>query len=227
MSRITRAAITAIGLSIGVIPSFARAQFTREMTFGVMAGLQYSKVAEDPDATEVEYKYKPGLLAGVFLGIPLTDMVSIEPQLLFSQKGTNVEGVGATSNLEGSIRGNYIEVPVLFKLSFPGYNSQVTPFVFAGPYGAYRLNCKAEGVILAVTGDRDCDETEVIDIKSTDFGGTIGGGVRFRMGSQLVILDARYSHGFTNINDDVDSDVRDIKNRAFAVTLGLGWAVHR
>lgn len=225
MLRIVRAAVATTVMSIAIIPSFARAQVARQMTVGVMAGLQYAKVSQDPEPTDVEFKYKPGLLAGGFLGIPVTDMVSIEPQVLFSQKGTKVQGVGAESNLEGSIRGNYIEVPVLLKLSFPGYNSQITPFVFAGPYGAYRLNCKAEGVILAVTGSRDCDETEVIDIKSTDFGGTIGGGIKFRMGSQLVILDARYSHGFTNINDSNDN--RDIKNRAFAVTLGLGWPLMR
>jgi hypothetical protein len=225
MSKFSRALIPALTIGAAFIPSLVSAQRTGEMTFGVMAGLQYAKLSQDPEPNEVELKYKAGLLAGAFLGIPITDVVSIEPQVLFSQKGAKVEGTGNNSDLEGSIRINYIEVPVLLKLWFPGYNSQVTPFLFAGPAVGFKVSCKAEGVILAVTGDRDCEEVEVISVKSTDFSGTVGGGIKFRAGNQLVILDARYTHGFTNINDS--NDDRDIKNRAFAVTIGLGFALPR
>src|SRR6478672_12014440 len=216
MSRIAKAVILTLVLSVPFVPSLTRAQRTGEMTFGVMAGVQFSTLSQDPEATEVEYSHKTGLLAGAFLGIPLTGAVSIEPQALFSQKGADVKGTGANSAKEGSIRINYIEVPVLLKLSFPGSMSSVTPFVFAGPAVAFKVSCKAEGVILAITGDRDCEETELFaDVKSTDFSGTVGAGIKFGAMSQVFILDARYTHGFTNIIDD-SSGNRDIKNRAFA-----------
>ena len=225
MLRIAKAVIPAIVLSVAFVPSLTRAQRTGDMTFGVMAGPQWSTLYQEPDPTEVEYEHKTGILAGAFLGIPITDMFSIEPQALFSQKGANVQGVGNKSSLEGSVRINYIEVPVLLKLSFPGYNSRVIPFLFAGPAVGFKVSCKAEGVILAITGDRDCDETDLFpDVKSTDFSGTVGGGIKFRAMDQLVILDARYTHGFTDV---IESNNREIKNRAFAVTIGLGFPLMR
>jgi hypothetical protein len=225
MSRIAKAVITTIVLAVAFIPSLAQAQRAGDMTFGVMAGVQWAKVVQDPEPNEVDLKYKAGLLAGAFLGIQVTPVFSIEPQVLFSQKGVKVEGTGSNANLEGSARIDYIAVPLLGKFWFPMSNSQVTPFVFVGPEVAFKVSCKAEGVILAVTGEEDCDKTDIIHIKSTDFGGTVGGGVKFRAANQLVILDARYTHGFTNINDSGDN--RDIKNRAFAVTVGLGFPLVR
>jgi hypothetical protein len=207
------------------IPSVATAQRAGNMTIGVMAGVNYAKWNQDPESGEVTFHYKTGLVAGGFLGFQVNDVFSIEPQALFSQKGTKVDGTGAKSALEGSVRINYIEVPVLGKFWIPVSDAQVRPFVFAGPEVEFRVSCTAEGVILAVTGSVDCDKSPQDRVKSTDFGLTGGAGVQFKAGNQLVRLDARYTFGLTNINDSGDS--RSIKNRAFAATVGLGWPLSR
>jgi opacity protein-like surface antigen len=225
MSRIARAAVSIMVLSGAFIPSIAIAQRAGDMTIGVMAGVNYAKWSQDPEPSEVTFHYKTGVIAGGFLGFQVNDVFSVEPQVLFSQKGTKVEGTGNQSALEGSVRINYIEVPVLGKFWIPVSNTQVRPFVFIGPEVEFRVSCTAEGVIIAVTGSVDCDKSPQDKVKSTDFGVTGGAGVQFKAGDQLVRLDGRYTLGLTNINDSGDS--RNIKNRAFAVTVGLGWPLSR
>lgn len=226
MSSIARAVGSMIVLGGAFIPSVATAQKSGDMTIGVMAGVNYATVNQDPASSDVTFGYKVGLVAGGFLGVQVNDVFSVEPQALYSQKGSKVKGTGSNSSLEGSIRISYIEVPVLAKYWIPVSDSQVRPFVFAGPEVEFKVSCTAEGAILAVTGSTDCDKTGTeIKLKSTDFGATAGAGIQFKAGNQNVRVDARYTLGLTNINDSGDS--RDIKNRAFAATVGLGFPLGR
>ena len=225
MSKFARVVGSTLALGIAVIPSAATAQRAGDMTVGILAGVNYSTVDQDPEFGDVEFDHRLGLLAGAFLDVALNDVFSIEPEVLYSQKGSEVEGTGENAELEGSVKLDYIEVPVLLKFKVPVSNSGFRPFLFAGPSVGFELNCSLDGEILSVTGSTDCEETSVVRTKSTDFGGTVGGGIEFLAGMQAVRLDARYTHGFTNISDSADS--RDIKNRTFAVTVGLGWPFRR
>lgn len=229
MSRIAKAAVSIVVLGGAFIPVVATAQRAGDMTIGVMAGVNYATVNQDPESSDVSFGYKVGFIGGAFLGYQVNDWFSIEPQALFSQKGAKVNGKGSNSSLEGSVRINYIEVPVLAKFWFPVSGSQMRPFVFAGPEVEFKVSCSAEGAILAVTGSEDCDKTDnEINLKSTDFGVTGGAGIQFMAGGQDVRIDARYTLGLTDINDSsASTDSRTIKNRAFAVTVGLGWPFRR
>ena len=226
MSSIARAVVTMIVLAGAFIPAVAKAQKSGDMTIGVMAGVNYATLSQDPQSSEVTFAYKVGLVAGGFLGFQVTPEFSIEPQALYSQKGSKVKGTGTNASLEGGVRITYIEVPVLGKFWIPVSDTQIRPFVFAGPEVEFKVSCTAEGAILAITGSSDCDKTGTeIKLKSTDFGATAGAGIQFKMGNQDVRVDARYTLGLTDINDSGDS--RKIKNRAFAATVGLGFPLGR
>ncbi len=225
MSNVARVVGSMLALGTAFIPLVTTAQRPGDMTIGIMAGVNYATVDQDPEPGDVEFKYRLGLLAGGFLGYQVNEVFSVEPQVLYSQKGTEVEGTGSNSAREGSVRLDYIEVPFLLKFWFPVSNSQMRPFLFAGPVVGFEVNCTLEGEILSVTGPTDCEKTSLVNTKSTDIGGTVGGGVEFGAGGQLVRVDARYTHGFTDINDS--GDAREIKNRAFAVTVGLGFPFRR
>jgi len=208
------------------IPTVATAQKSGDMTIGVMAGVNYATLSQDPQSREVTFAYKVGLVAGGFLGVQVNDVFSLEPQALYSQKGSKVKGTGTNASLEGGVRISYIEVPVLVKYWIPVSDAQVRPFVFAGPEVEFKVSCTAEGAILAVTGSADCDKTgSEIKLKSTDFGVTGGAGIQFKAGNQVVRVDGRYTFGLTDINDS--GDTRKIKNRAFAATVGLGFPLGR
>jgi outer membrane protein W len=223
MSSIAIAVGSMIVLGGAFIPVVATAQKAGDMTIGVMAGANYAKVNQDPESSDVTFDYKVGLLAGGFLGITVNDVFSVEPQALYSQKGSKVKGTGSASSIEGSVKAAYIEVPVLGKFWIPVSDSQVRPFIFAGPYGAFKVSCSVDGAAFGVTGD--CDKTTDIKLKSTDFGATGGAGLEFKAGKQVVRVDARYSFGLTDINDSGDNT--KVKTRTFAGAVGLGFPLPR
>jgi hypothetical protein len=77
---------------------------------------------------------------------------------------------------------------------------------FAGPQVSF--NTKAE------IGNDDITVDIKDGIKSTDFGVVVGVG----MESGRFTADARYTHGFTNVNDEGDDKVR---NRVVAFMVGI------
>ena len=225
MSSTAKAALGVILLGCLVVPP-ALAQKGTEVTIGVMAGANYSKVSQDPASTDITFGYHTGLVAGGFVGIKVNDAFSVEPQALYSVKGTKVTGAGSNSSITGSVKLNYLEIPLLGKFWIPISNSQVRPFLFAGPEFEYLISCSVEGAAFGATSSNDCNNTTDIKIKSTDFGATVGAGVEFMAGKQSVRVDARYTHGLTNISDNA-SDKSTIKNRSLTGTVGIGFPLPR
>jgi hypothetical protein len=224
MTSMARAVIGIVALNCALV-TVAAAQKAGDMTIGVMAGVNYGKVSSDPEPNGVTLDYKVGFLAGGFLGIAVNDVFSVEPQAFYAQKGAKVSGTGTSSSGEGSVKIGYIEVPLLGKFWIPS-ESQVKPFIFAGPYVAFKVRCKVDGAAFGGTST-DCDQTTEINLKSTDFGATGGAGLEFKAGKQVVRVDARYDFGLTNINDTSSSDNTKIKTRSFAGTVGVGFPLPR
>jgi len=214
-------------LGCAFVPAVAAAQKAGDMTIGVMAGANYGKGSSDPTSPDVTFEYRTGWLAGAFLGIQVNDVFSIEPQALYSSKGSKVKGAGSASSVEGTIKINYIEVPVLAKFWIPSSGSQVRPFVFAGPEGEFKVSCTVEGAAFGGSSSTDCDKTSEINLKSTSFGVTGGGGLEFKMNGHAARFDARYTYGLTNINETSASDNTKVKLRTFAVTAGVGIPLPR
>jgi hypothetical protein len=217
MSSIARAVGSMLVLGSAFIPVVATAQKAGDMTIGVMAGANYARVNQNPQDAGLTLTYKVGFVGGGFLGIAVNDVFSVEPQALFSVKGVKF----TSTNGSGSLKINYLEVPVLGKFWIPVSDSQVRPFIFAGPYAAFKLSCTA---VMGSTS-QDCDQNAELKLKSTDFGGTGGAGLEFKAGKQVVRVDARYSIGLTNISDKTGSQT--LKNRAFAGTVGVGFPLSR
>ncbi|MEO8577226.1 MAG: porin family protein [Gemmatimonadales bacterium] len=228
MSSIGRAAlgVAALGvaaLCVTAVPP-ASAQKTSGMTIGVMAGVNYTKVTQDPEPTDVSYDYRTGWLVGAFLGVPINAMVSIEPQVFYSEKGTKISATQGSA--EGEVKLGYVEVPLLLKLWIPA-SGNVEPYFFAGPEFEYNSSCKVKGSAFGITSETDCEGSQAdIDIKSTDFAATGGAGIQFLMGRQSVRVDARYTYGLTDINDNPADDTK-AKLKGFAVTVGIGFNLNK
>jgi hypothetical protein len=167
--------------------------FAQLPSFGVKGGLNLANVGGDA-AGNVDYK--AGLNLGAFVSIPAGPMFAIQPEALFSQKGTKVGDVKSSYN--------YLEVPVLFKLSPSLPGDIVRPIFFAGP---------SAGILLSAKHD-DADVKDLM--KSADFGLTIGGGVEFGK----LSADLRYNLGLSSIGKSIGGISADIKNRAITVMLG-------
>ena len=165
--------------------------------FGIKGGLNYSTF-NNVDGVE----YKPGLLVGAFVdfNIPATPM-SIQPEILYSQYGANIEDSDASFNV------NYLQVPVLIKFGFP--TPGVKPNVYFGPYMGFNIKSEIKNDDASLNLD---DQTE-----DTDFGVIVGAGVdvsKFRVG-------LRYTAGLTAAAKENFSE--DAKNGGIALTLGIAF----
>ena len=176
------------------------------LTLGFVGGLNFANVAGD---SVEDNTTKLCLGGGGFLDIPLSDLISIQPQVLFMMKGFEFENWD-----EAGVRMSYIDIPVLARVSIP-MAGPVTPCLFAGPYLAFNLS--AESYFNDVKYDLK-DE-----VKSTDYGLVIGGGFDYNLLVGQLILDARYVLGLTSIDDTSDAD--DVKNTGIMIMAGYGFSL--
>ena len=204
--------------------STAHAQTTQDsgkkFHIGVKAGLNLADAyGDDVDdimsfagALGVDKQVRVGAVGGLFMSYAPISWFSIQPELLYSQKGVKLEWFGA----EAVAKLDYIEIPVLAKLNIP--IGAVKPNIFVGP--AFAFNIVARGTV-------DVGGTTVVsgslkdagaDIEAFDFGLVFGGGVDFEVGSVLVTLDGRYTLGLTEVVKDVD-----IKNGVASIMAGIGF----
>ena len=196
-----RLARSLLVLAILCIPAAAAAQ---EVGYGVKGGLNLATLSFDPDAG-ADFGFRPGVVLGGFVSIPMGPRLTIQPEGLFSQKGGNASEEG----VDAWIRFDYLEVPVLVQYAVTS-SSTNTFNVFAGPSLAFKLKARSG----AEFGDDSFDEDISEETETFDFGIVFGAGVNFGRFS----VDGRYTFGLSNINKDTEEG--KIKNRTLAFLAG-------
>ena len=129
-----------------------------------------------------------GFCGGGVLHLPVNSVFSIQPELLYSQKGSRSQSITLpvgyyTVSVVGDQRLNYLEMPVLAKL-----RSHAGPFLEAGPTFSYLLSAHI------VYGQDKFDNRG--DFKAFEVG--YAAGVGFQSG-QGFMLGVRYTHGLTSL----------------------------
>ena len=189
-------------LILSIVARPAAAQ--ESVTFGIKGGLNITSANVEAVGFDISPDSRAGLVAGLFVHYPLREQVGLQIEGLYSQKGAKVDDLG----IDVDLRLDYVEIPVLGRFGLRASEDAIVHIV-AGPAFAFKVHDSLD------VGDFfGFDE---IDIKPFDAGIAIGGGVTFRN----VVVDARYTHGLVNINDeDLLDDFLEVKNRAFSVTVG-------
>ncbi|UOQ97521.1 PorT family protein [Hymenobacter sp. 5317J-9] len=191
--------------------------------FGLKAGVSSATYAgKDNTATTA----KIGVNAGITLNLGLTDQLSIQPEVLFSQKGTKLSYNQDNSDVtvfltNGNAFGrkgsgtytqtlNYLDVPVLLRYNI-GPTDGAGFFVEAGPQVSFLLSQRGEvsgdkaTVVLAgpTRNDINSPRTELpcftVDNTTADLNTTTFGyalGVGYRF-SNALSLSARYTGDFS------------------------------
>ncbi len=167
--------------------------------FGIKGGLNMFKFYGD-DVGDVDYLTSYAI--GFSYSYNFSELFALEPELYYSKKGWKI---GDIKMQEG-----YVEIPVLFKVSFPGTGRDWKPNLCAGPYVAFLVGAKL-------------GETDVKDqLNSTDAGLVVGAGVDIEaVAEQSLSLEFRYSIGFTKVTAD-DSEAF---NNGFQILLGYGYSL--
>jgi hypothetical protein len=157
---------------------------------GLKLGMNSSKVDYSPDITGFETHHKTGFAGGIYYNIAVSNKFSIQPELLYSAMGSKLKQTLTSPNGEGTLKLNYISIPVLFK---------VTPVwrlgLFAGPQLDILTSAKSTAGSLPDVDQKD-------RFKSTDFAWTAGAEFWITRG---IGVFGRYIGGLTDINDQPSS----------------------
>jgi len=188
--------------------------------FGFKGGLSVATLRGSlPTDGLIENSSKLGIGAGGWVAIPLTPNLSLQPELNYVQKGTSLGSFDLTDPF-GIVTGtaelleavDYLELPVLLRVSFPT-GGRVSPYLVGGPVVGFRLSQQ-----LRITGTISAG-TDIDLFKSTDFGAALGAGSELGRGQFRGTLETRYTLGLTTVSEDFYSP--DAKNGALLVTMGL------
>src|SRR5262245_24052135 len=173
------------------VPSYAAAQ-----SLGVQGGVSFSTFKTEDSEASLERVVAPaGGLYLVFGSNSLTGRADV----IYSVRGAKSEF--------GTYRLTYLEIPLGAQFQF-ARTSNSDVHVFGGTSIGIKLDAK-------LTQPDDVDVALDNEVEDFDLGIFVGAGVTFGR----FVIDGRYTHGVRNIN--VDDDAPPVKNRSFAIMVGL------
>jgi hypothetical protein len=190
------------------------------------------------DVTLDPVKSRTGFTLGAFLNVPISEVFSIQPEMHYVARGAkqNLEfdttvdpgGLDIPLAVPGGLEWqfNYIEIPVLAKITMPVQGS-ISPSFIAGPALALRTSSKVEAEALGVSESADIKDI----IKSTDVGLVFGGCLDVRMSPTTVLnFDARYNLGMSDLLDVppiLSLFTPSMKNGGFGFRVAIGYRLGR
>lgn len=196
-----------------VFTSFTSAQ----MQLGLKAGLNIANVSGD-DADQL-FDQSPdsrtGFNGGLFFIYQFNNLFAIQPEAYYTMKG-------ATSDLMGvnfTLKLDYIEIPLLFKVIIPAEGSGIKPSIFVGPSLGVNTGAKIKGEYQGQSAELDIDSI----VTSTDFSLVFGAGIGYMIGNNELGVDIRYNLGLTTWDDE--SDPYDVKNNVLSFNVYFGFTL--
>jgi len=215
-----------LALSVTLISTFGMAQ--ESTTFGVRAGVISSGMRGDAvnnlknlmDFTNgmITTSNRTGFFAGGYATVPVTDILSVEPALYYSQKGYEMNGALSLkgveflgANAKARLEANYIDIPVVLKANLNGLQ------LFAGPQVSYltaaNLHTTA-GVLGFNLLNSKVDASN--QFSRVDVAATAGIGYKMPNGFNIV---ASYDYGLTKADAS-----RNLSSYNHSLRLGIGMS---
>lgn len=170
----------------------------QEFSFGVKAGVNIANLGGDSFGVG-SLGSRAGLHIGGLAVIPLMENISLQPELLYSMKGSNWSWTSASDG-SSELKLDYIDIPVLGKYHLPWVNGLSAE---AGPVFGILMSAKS--------GNEDVKDA----FKSFDAAFAIGATYKLDMG---VFFSLRYNKGLLDVWDD-----NDIKNQNNVFQLSAGY----
>ena len=201
--------IASLLLICGLLTPLTATAQESPLSVGVRGGLTSATFYGDDVASN---DFRPGFTGGVFLNYQVNDAFAIQPEVLYSVRGSkNLDIDGTPNNEDARVRQDVIEVPVLLKLSAP--LAPITPRLYVGPAIGFATNNEVDGV--------DADDS----FADVDFSGVVGGEIAYSLqnvsGGVLdeIAVDGRYNLGLVNVGDT--DAFEEASTSAFTGTLSL------
>ena len=194
------------GFSILLLWIFSSATFAQlGISKGLIGGLNMASLSGADVPSDA--KGVTGYAAGLYLEINIPGPFSIEPEALYSMKGSKI----TIGNYTMTDNYAYVDIPVLLKYFLP--IPVVRTYLYAGPSYNILLSAKEKREGSGVTST----DTDIKDfITASDLGAVVGLGVGF----SGLRVDARYNMGLSTIDKNGTSKMF---NRVAAVYVGIGF----
>jgi len=198
--------------------------YAGKTTFGIKAGLNVSNISGTPEGWDDSIEWKAGFTGGAFLNYAFNKNFSIQPELLFTQRGFRSALLEGIIDVDLTVSLDYFELPVLAKYAFSA-EKKFRPTLFAGPSFAYCSGSTLTFSSWIFSGDIDFSSVT----HTTDFSIVLGGGFDYVLERGTIVFDTRFTYGFTNvivsgdfeINGDTETiDEDDFKNYGVSFMLG-------
>ncbi len=182
-----------------------------DVQFGLRAGANSARITgQDIQEFSDTIKNKSGLVAGIFFSINLGKALTIQPEILYTMKGTTLSD--PNPEYSGKLYADYVEIPLLLKLKIP--LPLLKPVVFAGPSVGFKLREKY------VINGQNIELQESL-FENNDYGAIFGAGLD--LGHHLQ-FDVRYSLGLKKVISTIQGETApDIKNGVWSATVGIAF----
>ena len=185
--------------SLGLLASVSAAAQAQGVKFGIRGGISAISLSGDDDKfgnKQSNYTYGLGGLGGVTANFAFSDLISLQPELLYNLKGTQINDSKDRLDL------HYIDLPILLKVNADG------PYFEAGPQVGYLISAKLGGATKT--------RIETKDLQGLSLGYVAGVGYKLTSGLSLGI---RYNGGITSVGKD-DNRYDQQRNQAFNFVVG-------
>lgn len=164
---------------------------------------------------------KIGFGGGLQLMLSLHELLAIQPELLYINKGHSYKFnlLGTTADI--TLSTSYVQLPVFAVFKLPIIPA-VTPKIMVGPHFAYLLSGSVTTDTTTSDG-RDSSSSEDIkkdDYASFDFGISAAAGVDIQLESYILTVDLRWERGLLGV-DKRAADDENWYHTATSLNVGI------
>lgn len=178
---------------------FVNAQEKAAMAFGVKGGLNISTIT-NADVDGVNSKSLVGFHVGFFGEFMVSYTFAIQPEILYSVQGTELEFEGES----GDLKLDYITIPVMAKY-------------YVADAFSLELGPQIGFLVSAKTKSGGVSEDVKDELKSTDVSLNFGLGYDI---TENLMIGARYNLGLTRLQDELFPGEDESKNSVFQISVG-------
>jgi len=156
----------------------------------------------------VDEESRRGATGGVFVTLPLTDLVAFQPEALYVVKGATMVTPAAGPRYTLAFDVRYLDMPLFFRFA----RSSQRLYVLVGPSVGFRLTAEAREVVNGVTETRDFSD----QIRRVDAGVSFGAGATF----DRLFVEGCWTEGLRDVENG-DRFGTAVRNRVLAVLAGF------
>lgn len=194
---------------IGSIYGQSDMDYRERFTGGLKAGINYANVW-DSDDQEFDADGTVGFAGGAFLSIPIGKFLGVQPEVLYSQKGFQADGVllGNTYSMKRTM--NYLDIPLQLQIKPAEFLT-----ILAGPQFAFQLSEKTT-YMYGANGVEQKEAFENDNIRKNMLGFIAGLDINI----SHVVISGRFGFDFQKNNGDGSSITPRYRNHWAQLALG-------